>query len=209
VQIVRSRFSKADVAARRSAAWFGDPQRQYAAFVAYDSKNGVVREISTDPSGTANYFTTSDLPFELSPAFFRPEVLTKYKADSEKYRLQDRKISCRGGWSLQNYDVNTEGQVHTYLVYLRNLPFEEQQHRKAYNEEPKGPISRRALKRDFEGSWEVEEDPLERLRRVAREVGGSHVPWWTLRGEDLPDRVHYPLTTSPDEWRTSSCTSTS
>jgi hypothetical protein len=87
-------------------------------------KNGVIREISCAPGATANYFTESDLPFELSPAFFSPEVLRKYKADSDKYSLAGRSISCRCAWSLQTYDVNEAGQVHTYLVYLRNLPYD-------------------------------------------------------------------------------------
>ena len=44
--------------------------RQYASFIAEDWKNRVIREISCAPGHTANYFTESDLPFELSPAFF-------------------------------------------------------------------------------------------------------------------------------------------
>ena len=44
--------------------------RKYESFIAMDWKNGVTREISTEPGQTANYFTQSDLPFELSPAFF-------------------------------------------------------------------------------------------------------------------------------------------
>ena len=68
---------------------------------------------------TANYFTQSDLPFEMSPAFFHPEVLTRYKSDSDKYTLQDRSISCRGAWHLQTYDINDAGQgayVHRVLA---------------------------------------------------------------------------------------------
>lgn len=200
VQIVRPRLTKVEAAARKQEQWSGGERREYVSFIAFDWKNEVVREVSTDPNATSNYFTVSDLPFELSPAFFRPEVLSKYKADSEKYRLQERSVSCRSAWSLQNYDVNEAGQVHTYIVYLRNLPYAEQLHWKAYNEAPKAPISTRAFKRDFEGSWEVEEEPLERLKRVAREMGRERLPWWTLRGEQLPDKVHYPVTASVDEW---------
>ena len=94
--------------------------RQYAAFTAVDWKNNVICEISCAPGATSNYFTRSDLPFEMSPVFFRPEVLLKYKADSDKYRLAGRSISCRGGWSLQTYDINDAGQVHTYLVDRRS-----------------------------------------------------------------------------------------
>ena len=73
--------------------------------------------------------------------FFKPQVLDKYKADREKYRLEDRTITCRNSWYLQTYDVNEAGQVHTYITYLGNLPIEEQRYWKAFNERPKAPIS--------------------------------------------------------------------
>jgi len=175
-------------------------EKRYASFIAHDWKNKIVTEISCAPRRTANYFTQSDLPFELSPAFFRPEVLLKYKSDSEKYRLEDRSISCRSTWHLETYDINDAGQVHTYLVYLRGLPYEEQLYWKSFNERPKAPISKRAMKTDFEGSWETEYDPLGSLKEAVRELYDRQVPWWALRSEKLLDQVHYPVTSSPDEW---------
>ena len=198
-QIVVSLTPKEAVLKRHN---FGEPEegKQYASFIARDWKNNVVREISCAPGQTANYFTQSDLPYETSPAFFRPEVLSKYKADSEKYRLADRSISCRGGWHLQTYDINDAGQVHTYIVYLRNLPYEEQLYWKAHNEQPKGGISKRAFESDFKASWDQEYDPLISLKGALHEWNRVQVPWWTLRGEKLPDQVHYPVTASHDEW---------
>ena len=143
-----------------------------------DWKNGVVREISTEPGNTANYFTKSGLPFEVSPAFFRPDVLLRYKSDSDKYTLQDRSISCRGAWHLQTYDINEAGQVHTYIVYLRSLPYEEQLYWKAHNEAPKASISKRAFRSDFEGRWENEYDALQNLREEVRRLNEKAPPWW-------------------------------
>jgi hypothetical protein len=197
-QILRSQASKEAIVEEFHPGSISN--QQHASFIAHDWKNQVVKEISCAPGQTVNYFTESHLPFELSPAFFRPEVLSKYKADSEKYRMDERSISCRATWSLQNYDVNEAGQVHTYLVYLRRLPYEEQLHWKAHNEAPKGTISRRAYLRDFEGSWEELYDPLESLKEHVRKLHDDQVPWWTLRSEDSIDRLHYPVTASPDEW---------
>ena len=197
-QIVRSSRSKESIIKRHDPS--ADEEKQYASFVAHDWKNEVIREISCGPGFTANYFTRSDLPFELSPAFFRPEVLAKYEADSEKYRLEERSISCRGTWHLQSYDVNDTGQVHTYLIYLRSLPFEEQLHWKACNERPKGPISKRAFTTDFEGNWFLEYDPLSSLKQKIRELDHSQVPWWKLRSEKSLNQTHYPVTASADEW---------
>ncbi len=198
-QIVRPVTTKESLIKRHDPT-ARDEERQYASFIAHDWKNKVVREVSCAPGATANYFTKSDLPFELSPAFFRPEVLSKYKADFEKYRLDDRSISCRAAWHLETYDVNEAGQVHTYLVYLRHLPYEEQLHWKAYNELPKGPISKRAIKTDFEGSWDLEYDALNSIKEMVRELHRKQVPWWTLRSEGLLEQVNYPVTSSADEW---------
>lgn len=177
-----------------------EEDRDYASFIAQDLKNKRIEEISCAPGATVNYFTKSDLPFELSPAYFRPEVLSKYKADRQKYSLQDRSITCRGAWHLETYDINQAGQVHTYLVYLRRLPYEEQLHWKQYNEAPKSGISERAFATDFEGQWYDEYDPLPALKNRLRGLIKSSCPWWTLPDPEQLDGVHYPVTESRDEW---------
>lgn len=173
---------------------------QYASFIAHDLKNKVIAEISCNPSCLANYFTESKLPFEITPVFFKPEVLLKYKADRSKYRLEDRSVTCRGSWYLKTFDVNSAGQVHTYLTYLNDLPYEEQLHWKQYNEKPKAPLSERAVKTDFEGDWFDEYDPLPSLKHKLDKLGNSNPGWWTLRNNDSPQKVHYPYTNSRDEW---------
>lgn len=69
--------------------WYGKRNKRHAKFIALDWRNKRVTEISTDPAATTNYFQAEGnmLPFELSPAFFRPEVLLKYKADRDKYTV--------------------------------------------------------------------------------------------------------------------------
>src|SRR5262249_20778992 len=76
--------------------------KAYATFKAIDLKTQNRIEISADPAGLSNYFQPdSTLPLEMSPAFFRAEVLHRYKADPVKYELADRSITCRGAWSLR------------------------------------------------------------------------------------------------------------
>jgi hypothetical protein len=114
--------------------------------------------------------------------------------------LDERTISCRGTWSLKNYDINEAGQVHTYLVYLRHLPYDEQLYWKAYNEASKGTISHRAIMTDFKGCWSSIYDPIESVKEHIRKLQDRQSPWWTLSSEDAIDRSHYPITASPDEW---------
>lgn len=175
--------------------------RQYVTFKAQDWKNKKLVEVSCDPKATSTYFEKdSDKPFEVSPVFFRAEVLHRYKADPEKYDLHDRSISCRGTWELRTYDVNEEGQVHTYLRYLAELPYNEQLYWKTFNEWPKAPISKRAITTDFEGTFHQEYDALSSLRHAILSLDEDAPPWWKPRGEELRKAVHTPVTTSPAEW---------
>ena len=100
VQIVRPRRPKKVIFPAWSSEVKGD--KQYAEFIAHDWRNKRVMKISTDPTATSNYFEAAgnSLPFELSPAFFRPDVLLKYKADREKYTVGERDVSCRAAWHL-------------------------------------------------------------------------------------------------------------
>jgi hypothetical protein len=197
-QIIRPILSRKDVLNRHGIG--GHKTRQYATFIAQDWKHGVECECPCDPQKLGNYFVKSDLPYETSPVFFRPEVLQKYKADTDKYQLRDRTITCRHAWQLETYDVNEVGQVHTYLVYLSRLPYDEQLYWKSFNESPRGPISKRALQSDFEGKWPSEYDPLQSLRRALAELHEKKTSWWKLRENNLLGNVHYPVTKAADEW---------
>ncbi|MGH8627431.1 MAG: hypothetical protein ACREYC_19905 [Gammaproteobacteria bacterium] len=120
----------------------GHKDRQYVDFIALDWRNKRVAKISTDPKATTNYFEahSNSLPYELSPAFFRPDVILKYKTDKEKYTVGERDITCRAAWHLRAFDVNEAGQVFAYICYLHNLPHSEQLHWQSCNEVPKAGI---------------------------------------------------------------------
>jgi hypothetical protein len=171
-------------------------------FIAYDWRNKRVRKISTDPAATTNYFESegNTRPFELSPAFFKPEVLSKYKTDRDKYTVGERDVSCRAAWNLKGIDVNEAGQVHAYIAYLRNLPYAEQLHWLSFNEEPKAGISERAVTADFKGEWTDFPNPLRDLITILRHWNENKVAWWSLRDEKLMEHINTPLTSSRDEW---------
>jgi hypothetical protein len=180
----------------------GRKERKYVEFIAHDWRNKRIAKISTDPKATTNYFDAhgNSLPFELSPAFFRPEVILKYKTDKDKYTVGERDIRCRAAWRLQAYDVNEAGQVFAYICYLRNLPYAEQVHWRSYNEAPKAGISERALANDFKGEFRIFKDPLREVLSILRSWQNTNVPWWTLRDNRLFEQVSTPLTASRDEW---------
>lgn len=183
--------------------------QDYATFIAHDWKHQKICECSSDPTKLGNYFVKSDLPYGTSPAFFKPEVLSKYKQDPDKYTVEQRSISCRGSWYLKTYDINEAGQVHTYLVYLGQLPYKEQLYWKSFNEPPKASISKRAITTDFKGDWSTEYDPLESLKSLLREYptanhDGNKVSIWSLppgQNERVLTKIHYVITESKKEWQ--------
>lgn len=178
----------------------GDSYREYAVFKIYDRKNNCNVETSASPQHIVSYFENSHLPWQISPAFFRPEVLQRFKADPDKYTIDDRSISCRGAWYIKSYDINEAGQVHVYIGDLANLPIAEQNYWKAFNEWPKSSISARAHQTDIEGQWYTDYDPLNTLKNKVKALDKTNPAWWNRRGEQLVDSVLAPATDSPKEW---------
>jgi hypothetical protein len=199
VQIIRPRRPPSRVFGRVKGE--ADEGEKYVEFIAHDWRNQRVLKVSTDPKATTNYFdATENMPFELSPAFFRPEVLLKYKTDRDKYTVGEREVHCRAAWTLRAYDVNEAGQVHAYICYLRGLPYAEQLHWLSFNEEPKVGISKRAIVNDFEGRFADFSPPLRKIVATARRWSDKRVPWWKLRDSALLDQVSTPISASRDEW---------
>ena len=210
VQIIRPRRQKSKIFSEIKASWYGEEEKNHVEFIASDFRNKCTRKISTSPNATTNYFQAknNNLPYEVSPAFFRPEVLLKYKADRDKYTLGERDLRCRASWFLEAFDVNKAGQVFAYICYLRQLPETELLHWLSYNEKPKAPISKRAFINDFQGNWVSFTDPLEEIKNIVRTWDGSKYSWWSLRSDRLLDNVTIPLTASRDEWADSFLTLT-
>ncbi|MCC7165481.1 MAG: hypothetical protein IT331_23490 [Anaerolineae bacterium] len=180
--------------------------RQYVTFVALDFKHDSIHECSCNPDQLGNYFVESDLPFSTSPAFFRPDVLSKYKQDPDKYEFAFRQIYCRGAWSLR-YDINEEGQVHAFLKDLASLPYAEQIYWKSFNEKPRAGISKRSYATDFKGEWYDDGDPLESLKHTLRKFpqatqrGKPVTIWEPYLGERSYSRLGYVVTDSTKEWQ--------
>ena len=202
VQIIRPSRPKGEILSSIPGSWSGRRDRQYVEFKAHDWRNKRISVISTDPSATTNYFEAdkNSLPFELSPAFFRSEVLAKYKANRDKYTVNAREIRCRNAWVLRRYDVNEAGQVHAYVCDLRELPHQEQRYWESFNEEPRARISERALRHDFKGEMVLIADPLDVVRSIIRRWAESGWEWWKLREEVLIERISTPHMGTKDEW---------
>lgn len=185
----------------------GKEPREYASFIILDWKHGIEQEWTSNPDQIGNYFVDSDYPFGTSPAFFRPEVLSKYRQDPSRYKIYDRYIECKGAWTLR-YDINEEGQVHAYICDLSHLPYKEQLYWKSFNESPRAGISQRSFKTDFEGQWDKSYDPLRSLKRNLNqfpqydEQGNPCFIWKMPQVSETRDLTFlgYVITESRKEW---------
>ena len=204
VQIISPMRSQEEIFGPMGMGWKAGEEKEYCDFIVQDWRNRQTVTISAHPSSTTNYFTAADnsLPFDMSPVFFRPEVLNKYKADREKYTVSEehRYIHCRGGWQLRNFDVNEAGQVYTYICRLRDLPYSEQQYWRSFNEAPKAVISRRSYENHFLGVPTEQIDPLARLLFFLRQWKDAKVGFWQIHDESLFEAVNTPHTNGRDEW---------
>lgn len=181
---------------------FNPENKSYATFIAHDLKNNKVEELSCDPSTLSNYYELqSSFPNEMSPVFFNPEVLGKYKRNKDKYTVTDRTISCQNAWYLQTYDINDANQVHTYLIYLSALPYNEQLYWKSFNEVPKNGISKRAMQTDFKGIPVNILDPLNELKKFLIDLNNKNVLWWKLRNYNAIDKLQLPVTLLFADWQ--------
>lgn len=185
----------------------GRNNERYVEFTIFDWKHSRIVEWSCDPAKLGNYFVPSDLPFQISPAFFKPEVLAQYQQDPSRYTIKDRRIECKKAWSLR-YDINDEGQIFVYINDFNKVPYEVQLHWRAYNETPKAGISHRAFMIDFKGEFFDLDDPLSKLKDLL-----THFPVLSDQGEvyeiwRLPklsetrnlETLQYVVTKSRKEW---------
>ena len=157
--------------------------------------------ISTNPESTTHYYATIDnqLPFDTSPIFFRPEIIQKYKDDLDKYTVEDGRITCRGGWSI-DYDFNEAGQVHTNFRRLKDLPYNEQVYWQSFNEGPKAEMSERAFHHWFKSEKYPGSEPLADVVSVLSRWHEENVVWWKIRHNNLMSRDFSPRTSSREEW---------
>ena len=202
VQVIGLSRPKSKILSSMQESWFGRKKGPFVEFIAWDWRNKRIARISTDPDCTTNYFEASKntLPLELSIAFFRPDVLSKYKTDPDKYSIKSRMITCRSAWELRSFAVNEAGQVHAYICDLRNLPYKEQLYWLSFNEEPKAGISQTVIETDFEGEFPSTIDPLQEVLYIAGEWHRSDMAWWELGDEELLGRVSMPFMNSRHEW---------
>lgn len=132
---------------------FDQDDRQYAEFIYDYDDEGEPMSHSCKKETLSNYFVANgDNPLEMTPIFFKKEVLDKYYSNPNKYTVSDGAVGCEGSWSL-HIDNDHRNYVIVPLVYLGNLDYSEQLYWKGYNVSPEREMgfSKTAYTRWIEG----------------------------------------------------------
>jgi len=102
-------------------AMVGADDEDFQEFIIGADKNGQPIKHTCEPSRLANYFGRNpDAPHFLTPVYFRPEVLTKYYSNPDKYSVEDGHLRCGGLWGLR-MDNDHEDCVMAFLGDLGTL----------------------------------------------------------------------------------------
>lgn len=134
---------------------FEQDDKQYAEFIYDYDDEGDPMSHSCKKESLSNYFVANgDNPLEMTPIFFKKEVLAKYYSNPNKYTVSDGAVGCEGSWSLY-IDNDHRNYVIVPLVYLGNLDYSEQLYWKGYNVSPERDMgfSKTAYTRWIEGKF--------------------------------------------------------
>jgi len=111
-------------------------------FIVGVDKDGNDVELNSNPDKLDNHTY-------LTPVCFRREVLEKYFAEPERYKVSDGRLSCLNLWSCQ-IDNDLDSYVVVFLGDLgRDLPYDEQLHWRQFNVAAKGGVSETNFRRSF------------------------------------------------------------
>lgn len=159
----------------RCGIWpYDEDEKNYPSFIIRTDSDGRPVEHSCDPDRLANAFGANPgAPFDLTPVFFRKDVLNKYYANPKKYTVEDGRVACASLWCL-NIDNNHPDYVVVWLYKLgRELPPGERAYWRSFNIAPDGRgISEVNYRRNILAEWTDAQAPdlvfKESYRRLAK-----------------------------------------
>lgn len=108
----------------------------YEDFIIGYSENGEEVYHTCDKSTLSNMFVSKKgAPRDVTPVYFKKQVLDKYYQNPTKYKVEDGHVICVKYWDLR-IDNDREDTVIVLLVDLGKLPHKEQLYWKTYNIAP-------------------------------------------------------------------------
>ena len=133
---------------------YDEKKEQYPEFIIDERPDGSFVRYTSDPNKLGTYFDKEPRdPHYLTPVFFKPAVLDKYRSDP-RFDVSEHHISCGSQWRCEIDNVDPD-RVMVYLGDLgRDLPESERIHFLSFEMSPIDRcISEEVFKTDFLNMW--------------------------------------------------------
>lgn len=134
--------------------WPYEKEQEFTDYIIGIDENGNEKTFTCNPDKLADYFGKNpEAPHYLTPVFFKREVLQKYFAHPELYKISDGYLECGALWRVE-IDNHHKNVVSVYLGDLgRDLPESERLYWRSYNIASDEGLSETSYKRDFLGMF--------------------------------------------------------
>lgn len=163
-------------------------EERYPEFTIEELPDGTRRRFTCDPRRLSNFFGANPgAPHYLTPIFFNPGVLERYRNDPH-FDVTERRLSCGTQWGIEIDNV-IPGRVMVYLGDLgRDLPESERIYFQGFEISPAGQcVSRTAVEQDFHCSFNAPMGPLTAFFFARDKLNAA----WTARfGKPLYRQLH-------------------
>ena len=165
---------------------------RYATFWIKDLHHHII-EYSCNPQKLNNICVNDkpDAPFDITPVFFKREVLDKFYHAPHKYSVSDGEVNYKEDGLFLRVDTDMKDYVAVLLIDLAGLDYEEQLYWRSFNFKPDNTttVSKAAYDRWYEGLFANSEASDAVLVKEYSEFYSSwiNIIGWPLFKEDPQD----------------------
>lgn len=168
--------------------WPFEHEEVFPEFPIEEKPDGTLLRFTCNPDSLNNYFNSNPgAPMYLTPVFFKPGVLDKYRK-SPCFSVSERRLECGSQWGVEIDNVDST-RVMVYLGDLgRDVPESERGHFIEYAMPPADQkISNEVFANDFLNSWTDPTGPVSRLTAARRRLDET---WRKVFGVSLFRKPH-------------------
>lgn len=159
-----------------------------------DPSSGKPIRSTCNPNELRTYFDSSDddRPHQLTPVYFRLEVLGRYVSEPHRYHVTRTRLTCLDLWGVDAVR-NSEDLLEVYLSDIGGrIPRSERPHWLAFNVPPRGKMDEGRFRRDFLNQPAPTPDPVGNLLRSVQSVDDAFAARW---GGPMRNALKEPLKT--------------
>lgn len=162
----------------------------YPEFPIAERPDGSLVRFTCDPDRLNNYFDSNPgAPMYLTPVFFKPDVLDKYRKNPY-FTVSERRLACGSQWGVEIDNV-IPSRVMVYLGDLgKDVPEKERQHFLEHVMSPADQkVSQEAFANDILNAWVDPTGPISQLVLGRKRLDETwlNVFGWRLFREPHPD----------------------